>query len=252
MMTKEFYAENLCVRAYDTRSAMGCAAATATAEAMRQLFREKARISMIFAAAPSQNEFLTALAMQPIDWERVDAFHMDEYIGLDAAAPQLFSNYLKNMLFDRLSFASVNLINGAASQEAECARYSALLRERPADIVCMGIGENGHIAFNDPSVADFEESTLVKVVDLEPRCRQQQVNDGCFAALSEVPTHAITLTIPALFKAPIITCVAPGPTKAETVRRTLYDEVSTDCPATVLRRHAGATLYLDCDSVAKA
>ncbi len=153
---------------------------------------KKAVINMIFAAAPSQSDFLKVLRNDAsIDWSRINAFHMDEYIGLDKDAPQGFGNLLKREIFGLVPFKTVNYINGsAADPEKECERYATLLNENPVDIVCLGIGENGHIAFNDPPVADFNDPKLVKVVDLEQICRQQQVNDNCFTAIELVPEKA--------------------------------------------------------------
>ena len=175
---------------------------------------------------------------------------MDEYIGLDKDAPQGFGKYLRDRLFDQVPFKSVNCIDcTAVDPEAEGERYSQVLRDNPTDIVCLGIGENGHIAFNDPPVADFNDPKLVKIVELDPVCRQQQVNDGCFATLSDVPTHALTLTVPALVRAPYAVCVVPATTKAQAVHDTLCnDEISEKCPATILRRHDNATLYIEPNS----
>lgn len=237
------------VRIYADRQSMGNAAAEKFAKEVNMLLNNRPEINVVFAAAPSQNEFLEALRYENLDWQRINAFHMDEYIGLAADAPQGFGNFLKERLFDQFNFKSVNYLNGNAEDiEVECARYTSLLAKHPVDIVCMGIGENGHLAFNDPPVADFEDPKTVKVVVLDEVCRQQQVNDGCFASLSEVPKRALTLTIPALLSASYINCVVPGPTKANAVAHTLNSEISTENPATILRRHPKAVLFLDQDS----
>jgi glucosamine-6-phosphate deaminase len=174
---------------------------------------------------------------------------MDEYIGLDKNAPQGFGNFLERAIFGIAPFKSVNYIRiDAPDAELECERYSALLRENPVDIVVLGIGENGHIAFNDPPFADFGDEKLVKSVKLDEVCRNQQVNDGCFASLSDVPTHALTLTVPALMAGSELYCIVPAKTKAHAVRETLMGEITPDCPASVLRTHKCATLYLDPDS----
>ena len=184
-----------------------------------------------------------------IPWERVHAFHMDEYIGLPADAPQGFGNFLREHIFGIAPFASVNYIDiSATDADAECARYASILGESPIDIVVMGIGENGHIAFNDPPVADFCDAAAVKPVTLDEVCRQQQVNDGCFASLSDVPKTAITLTVPTLFAGGALFCIVPAKTKAVAVKNTLSGEIGEWCPATVLRRHEDAVLYLDADS----
>ena len=181
----------------------------------------------------------------------MNAFHMDEYIGLAPDAPQGFANFLRAAIFTKVPFRSVNCLDGTAASRdpaAECARYSQLLRRFPVDITCMGIGENGHIAFNDPPVADFDDPALVKPVALDEICRNQQVHDGCFATLDDVPTHALTLTVPALMHAAQVFCVVPAATKARAVRDTLLGDIRTACPASILRRHPAATLYLDADS----
>ncbi|RZK83715.1 MAG: glucosamine-6-phosphate deaminase [Pedobacter sp.] len=245
-MTK---ATDLEVRIYEDRKSMGTAAAEKFAKEAAALLKMKEEINVVFAAAPSQNEFLAALHYENLDWSRINAFHMDEYIGLAADAPQGFGNFLKHRLFDKFNFKSVNYLNGNATNIAdECERYTALLNQYPVDVVCMGIGENGHLAFNDPPVADFEDKHTVKVVELDEICRQQQVNDGCFAQINQVPTQALTLTIPALLSATYINCVVPGLTKANAVANTLNSEITTENPATILRKHPRAVLFLDQDS----
>lgn len=236
----------LAVRIYETRQEMGDAAAKATAEKINELLQNKKEVNIIFAAAPSQNEFLASLIKKEIDWTRVNAFHMDEYIGLNATAPQLFGNFLKDRIFGLLPFKTINYLNGnAANIEEECSRYEKLLMDNATDVVCMGIGENGHIAFNDPHVADFNDTKLVKIVNLDQPCRQQQVNDGCFNALSFVPTHALTLTVPALMKAKHVFCMVPGALKANAVYNTLHQPLSAQYPSTIIRNHPSAILFLD-------
>ena len=251
MLTKTFKADMLSVNIYDTRKNMGEAAAADIAACIKKLLAEKDEIYMIFAAAPSQNEMLEALVADPeVQWNKVHALHMDEYVNLPADAPQGFGNFLRRAIFDKVPFASVNLIGTDADSEATCQRYDALLTEHPVDIVCMGIGENGHIAFNDPHVADFNDPLKIKKVDLDQKCRQQQVNDGCFASIDQVPTHALTLTIPTLYNVENVFCVVPAPSKAEAVKNTVTGPVSEVCPASILRKHANATLYVDADSSA--
>lgn len=238
------------VNIYDSRDEMGAAAAKDVKAAILRALDEKETINMIFAAAPSQNEVLYNLASdKEIPWGRVNAFHMDEYIGLDKNAPQGFGNFLNRAIFGIAPFKSVNYIDiSATDAEAEASRYSELLRQNPVDIVVLGIGENGHIAFNDPPFADFEDKKLVKSVKLDEVCRNQQVNDGCFATIDDVPTHALTLTVPALMSGKELYCIVPAKTKAKAVALTLNGEITPDCPASVLRTHECATLYLDPDS----
>ncbi len=242
---------NFTVNRYETRLEMGRAAAHDAAQAVKSLLETRDTVRMIFAAAPSQNEFLDALVAEDIDFSRIVAFHMDEYVGLSADAPQGFGNFLRRGLFDRAPFKAVHFIGGGADDiAAECARYSALIEEG-VDIVCLGIGENGHIAFNDPHEADFDDPMLVKRVSLDEKCRMQQVHDGCFAKIEDVPTHALTLTIPALMNADYHFCIVPAATKAEAVYRTVYGEIGAHCPATALRLCPHASLYVDGDSGAR-
>lgn len=243
----EFKKDKMQVKIFADRDEMGKGAAADIANCIKKLLKEKDEINMIFAAAPSQNDMLFHLLNEEgIEWERINAFHMDEYVGLDAAAPQCFSNFLRKHIFDQKPFKSVNCINAAATDaEAECERYSKLLIENPVDIVCMGIGENGHIAFNDPHVAEFNDKKVVKVVELDDVCRMQQVHDGCFDKLESVPKYAITLTIPTLMSAGYNFCVVPAKTKAEAVKRTVNDEINEKCPATILRKKENAVLYCD-------
>ncbi|MGI6326139.1 MAG: glucosamine-6-phosphate deaminase [Saccharofermentanales bacterium] len=247
---KEFNADELLVKIYDTRNSMGENAAKDVASKITELLTEKSEINIIFAAAPSQQEFLASLINhQEIPWNRINAFHMDEYIGLDKEAPQGFGNFLKASIFEQVNLKSVNYLNSSTfDSHAECDRYAELLIEYPTDIVCMGIGENGHIAFNDPHVAIFDDSKLVKVVELDNACRQQQVNDGCFSNIDQVPTHAMTLTIPALMSGANVFCIVPGKTKTDAVFRTLTGEISEECPASILRKKKDAILYVDSDS----
>ena len=247
---RSFTKDSLEVRVYSSRTEMGNAAAADIKAKISELLKEKEEINMIFAAAPSQNEVLYALATdKEIEWNRVNAYHMDEYIGLDKDAPQGFGNFLRRAIFEIAPFKTVNCIDSTATDpEAEAERYGALLAANPTDIVVMGIGENGHIAFNDPPVADFKDEKIVKPVKLDEICRNQQVNDGCFKSIDEVPTHALTLTVPTLVKAPWLFCIVPAPTKANAVYNTVNGEIGEACPATILRTQENAILYLEPDS----
>ncbi len=249
-LLKEITADRLRVAVYDTRAEMGMAAGKKAAEHLRALLAKQAQVNVIFAAAPSQNEMLAALiAEEGIDWSRVNAFHMDEYIGLPADAPQGFGNFLDRGLFSHVPFGSVNRIDCTAADPAlECARYAALLREYPPDLVCLGIGENGHIAFNDPGFAKFDDPETVKVVVLDEVCRMQQVHDGCFSQIEDVPTHALTLTVPTLANAPHLVCTVPAPSKCDAVTKTVFGSITEDVPATVMRTHSDCIMYCDRDS----
>ena len=247
---RKWTANKLRVKIYETRKDMGNDAARDVAQKIKELLIGKEFINIIFAAAPSQNEFLSTLSMEEgINWNKINAFHMDEYVGLDINAPQRFGQFLDERIFKQVPFNKVHYINGQADDpEWEGKRYAELLREIPVDIVCMGIGENTHIAFNDPHDADFHDPLMVKKVNLDEVSRQQQVNDGCFANIDEVPVSAITLTVPTLFSAKNIFCIVPGSNKAQAIYHTLNDEVNEKYPSTILRNHENATLYLDKDS----
>lgn len=243
------YYDSLSVKIYDSREKMGAAAARDAAECLKKLLGKKDAVNCIFAAAPSQKEFLDALTKEPgIDWSRVHGFHMDEYCGLPQGSEGTFSRFLLNAIFTRVPFGSVHLIDAEGDAGQECRRYARLLQEHPADIVFMGIGENGHVAFNDPPVADFADRELVKKVELDEICRRQQVNDGCFPSIEKVPTHALTITVPGLMTAAYQFCIVPGKRKAQAVKDTLTGPVKETCPASILRRQEGACLYLDKDS----
>ncbi|GAA4399737.1 glucosamine-6-phosphate deaminase [Nibrella viscosa] len=242
--------DSLRVQVYQTRQAMGAAAGRDVAAKILVLLAQQDIVRMIFAAAPSQNELLDYLVSAPgIDWSRIDVFHMDEYVGLPENAPQRFALFLRHKLFDRVAPRNVYLIDGSASDaDAACEAYTKLLQQAPIDIVCLGIGENGHIAFNDPPVADFNDSNVIKRVALDAMCRQQQVNDGCFPAFDAVPKEALTLTIPTLMAGHHLFCVVPGKTKTEAVYQVLNGPITTACPASILRTHPVCTLYVDTDS----
>jgi glucosamine-6-phosphate deaminase len=231
---------------------MGQAVAAEVAGLMRFLLARQDVVRMVFASAASQHEFLAALVREPnLDWRRVVAFHLDEYVGLSPDVPQSFAWFLNDRLFGKVKPGVTHFFNGLAPDlEAECRRYAALYDAAPIDIMCNGIGENGHMAFNDPPYADFADPLTAKVVTLDERSRQQQVHDGFFPTIDDVPRQALTLTIPAIVRAHSIHCIVPGAAKAEAVRDTLLGPVTESCPATILRRHPAAVLYLDPNSAA--
>ena len=210
-------------------------------------------VRIIFAAGPSQNEFLEELSLvKGVAWTRVVAFHMDEYVGLKRNSKELWGSYMKEKLFGKLDFKKVHYLDPEPQEpEEECKRYAALIEEAPIDIVCLGIGENGHIAFNDPGVADFNDPETMKIVNLDEICRQQQVHDGCFASVEQVPRQAMTVTVPPMLSANFLSIVVPGPAKAKAVLDTLKGEITTSCPASILRRHKDAVLFLDVQSAAE-
>jgi glucosamine-6-phosphate deaminase len=249
----QFSVDSLNVQVYEDRALAGRAAAQAVSQEIHDRQTASERVNLIFAAAPSQNEFLAGLvASKNIDWSRIVAFHMDEYLGLAADHPVSFRRYLQEHLFRLVGLdrEQLRLIPGEQVERPlqTCLDYEQRLLDESTDIVCAGIGENGHLAFNDPPVADFLDPVLVKVVRLDPACRAQQLHDGGFDQIEDVPSHAYTLTIPALLRAPVVSVIVPGPRKANAVLTTLRGPISEACPATALRRHPGATLYLDRDA----
>ncbi len=241
--------DRLEVKSFATRQEMGATAATEIAAELRRLLASQPAVRMIFASAPSQSDVLSALVQaQGIDWSRVTAFHMDEYIGLPKAAPQRFANWLDEFVFSKVPLAAVYRIDPGADPSATARDYAKLLAEAPIDVVQLGIGVNGHIAFNDPPVADFNDPLDVKVVDLDLQCRQQQVDDDCFATLADVPAQAVTLTVPRLLRANRLFCMVPTRAKRAAVEAALTGPITESCPASVLRRHPACTIYLDNDS----
>jgi glucosamine-6-phosphate deaminase len=244
-------ADSLRVLISPTRAEMGRLAGQHAARAIQDAILQRGTARIILASAPSQSETLATLTAAAIDWSKVTIFHMDEYLGLPADHPQTFRAYQRAHVLPHTARATFHGIAGESDDSAaECARYAALLTVGPIDVCCLGIGENGHLAFNDPPVADFSDPALVKVVELDATCRQQQVNDGCFPTLAEVPTQALTLTIPALMSARTLICTVPGPRKAAAVVATVRGPIGTACPATAMRHHPVAALYLDSESAA--
>lgn len=245
---KKFKTENLIVEIFPSRDEMGKKAAEDISCKIKELLETKNELNIIFAAAPSQNEVLKYLSLdKTVEWNRINAYHMDEYIGLSKDAIQGFGNFLKRSIFSLVPFKSVNYINPESNPEEEAERYGKMIDNNPPDIVVMGIGENGHIAFNDPGVADFNDEKTVKAVELDDICRNQQVNDGCFQKIDDVPKYALTLTVPTLMKAQYRFCIVPAKTKAEAVKNTVKGVIGEWCPATCLRIYGG-TMYLDKDS----
>jgi glucosamine-6-phosphate deaminase len=240
------------VEVFPSRPMMGFAAARSVAAAIRDLMAHDGRAAVIFASAPSQNEFLAALRQEPgIDWPKLTAFHLDEYVGIDADHPASFRRFLVDRLFAHVKVAAFHGLDGQAKDLAsECARYAALLRQEAPALAILGIGENGHLAFIDPPFCDFAERADVRVVELDEPCRRQQVNDGCFPSLAEVPRTALSLTVPFLMEVPRAVAIVPGPAKRAAIQAAVRGPVTTACPASILRRHRDATLFLDEDSAA--
>ena len=223
----------------------GIAAGKAVEDCIVKLQKTKKKIRIIFAAAPSQDSMLDYLSQSKlIEWNKIEAFHMDEYIGLEPDSQQLFSSYLEKNIFSKVTLHK-NTINVNNDVAYEIKRYTHLLEEGPIDIVCLGIGENGHLAFNDPHMADFNDSETVKMVELDDACRIQQVNDGCFESFEKVPQKAITLTIPTLLKGTHLFCVVLGANKSDAVKKALTEPINISCPASILTKHPNCNYYFD-------
>jgi glucosamine-6-phosphate deaminase len=237
----------LAVAVHPDRGLMGRAAAQRVGAALRARVAEAGRAAAIFASAPSQNEFLAALRDDAsIPWDRITAFHLDEYVGLSGEHPASFSRFLRERLFGQVPVQAFHALDGrAADAHAECARYAALLHEARPSLAILGVGENGHLAFIDPPECDFADARDVRVVTLDEACRRQQVHDGAFAGLEDVPRTALSLTIPFLMRVPEAVAIVPGPAKRAAVQAAVDGPLTCACPASILRRHPDATLFLD-------
>lgn len=240
----------LAVRVYATQPELAADAAQMAQQFLHETLASRGAARVILASANSQIQFLEAL-VQPagVDWSRVTLFHMDEYLGIDADHSASFRRFLRERVEQRVRPRIAHYLAGETLEPLkECARYAALLGAQPIDLCCLGIGENGHIAFNDPPVADFEDSQTVKLVKLDEACRQQQVGEGHYPNLAAVPQYAFTLTIPALCAARRMLCIVPEQRKARAVRDALRGPISPACPASILRRQSHCTLFLDVQS----
>lgn len=229
------------------RPTMGRQAATIIAQILKErLLAVDGPVRVVFAAAQSQRDTLDALiATDGIDWSRIEAFHMDEYLGLPEEHPSGFANWLRQHIFGRVPFRATHTIHPGADPEQAATDYASLMGDAPLDLVICGIGQNGHLAFNDPPVADFNDPLDAKVVELDLTCRLQQVEDGGFATLEEVPTHAITLTVPRLMHSVAVVCIVPDASKRQAVTAALTGPITTEVPASILRTHPNATFVLD-------
>lgn len=232
------------VRVAESPSQLGVLAATHAARVIQDRLASVSRIRVMLAAAPSQMATLTHLSAQVVDWSRVDLFHMDDYCGLDAEAPQAFGNWLESNFVTRVSAVTFTRIALSDNPENDARRYAVELGDAPFDLVLLGLGVNGHLAFNDPP-ADLDTTDPVRVVELDSACRQQQVDEGHFPSVDRVPTHAITVTIPRLLNTAVVIGSIPGAAKREAVLNTLCKPVGPSYPSTALRWHPDVTLYLD-------
>ncbi len=241
--------EELSISIFATNAQLGQAAAAEAAAVIRSAVESRGSANIILATGNSQLTFLTALRQEQVPWNKVNVFHMDEYIGLAPQHPASFPRFLKRHLLDDVAPQAFYPVPGEAQDsERACRDYEALLRAHPADLCALGYGENGHLAFNDPPYADFDDPVWVKVVKLDEMSRRQQVGEGHFGSLAEVPTHAMTLTIPALLAAKRILAIVPEARKAQAVARALGGPITEDCPGSILRKVAHAHLFLDRDS----
>jgi len=247
---RDFQVERARVFVYPTMLDTSQAAAREAASILRDALEKRGSARIIVGTGNSQLDMVGALVHEPgLDWARIEVFHMDEYVGMSAEHPASFHLWLKTRLVDIAHPGKVNFMHGdAADLQQECARYAALLHAAPVDICFIGFGENGHIAFNDPGVADFDDPLPVKRVTMDERCRQQQVGEGHFPNLDAMPKEALTLTCPELFRAEHLICTVPEGRKAEAVKNALTGPVTEACPSSLVRTHPGATVYLDAES----
>ena len=251
-MKKNFTKDNLQVSIYKDSQKMGKAAADFVEKKLNNAIHEKGCANLILATGTSQFSFLEALKSKEIDWQKITVFHLDEYKGIPDTHPASFRRYLKERILNAAVPQAIYFLNGDVEDlEQEMKQYAEALKKHPIDVACIGIGENGHIAFNDPPVADFNDPQWVKLVDLDTACRKQQLGEGWFPSLEAVPKEAITLTIPAIMNCKAISCVVPDHRKARAVYHTLNSEISTDCPATILRTHPETILFLDTPSASQ-
>jgi glucosamine-6-phosphate deaminase len=250
VQAKHLLVEAVKVEIHPDSKAAGAAAAQAAGQALIQLGKADGAVGVIFATGASQLNTLEALTgIEGLPWDKVCGFHMDEYIGLDVNHPASFRRYLRENLTSKVEMKSFDEIDGSTQNPERTAReYAAKLQDADPQLCLLGIGENGHLAFNDPGVASFTDPLDAKIVDLDAECRLQQAAEGWFASVDDVAQSAITLTIPALFRVPKLIVSVPGTRKAKIVRRALSEPISTECPATILRTHPDVTLYLDIES----
>lgn len=248
-LIKEFTKDKLRVKVYANEKTMGESAAGFVTQQLDWALKNKGTANLILATGTSQFAFLEALKTKKIDWKNINVFHLDEYIGISDQHPASFRKYLNERILKFIMPGKVYLIKGDAENlEETLKQYEELLYNHPIDVACIGIGENGHIAFNDPPVADFNDPKLIKIVELDEACRKQQFGEGWFPSLEDVPKVAISLTITAIMNCRTISCVVPGTRKSSAVYNTLYGPVDTKCPASILREHPNTVLFLDNES----
>ena len=247
---KTFLAAHLQVRVFPSQAELSTDVAQIVRDHFAATIARQGAAAAIMATGNSQIQFLEKLvALGGVDWSRVTLFHMDEYLGIRDDHPASFRRYMRERVESRAKPGKFHYLAGDVDLPLdECVRYAALLKAQPIDLCCLGVGENGHLAFNDPPVARFDDPHFVKLVKLDDACKWQQVNEGHFPTLDAVPTYAFTLTIPALLSARKVICIAPEKRKSKPVKAMLEGPITTDCPASILRQQAHATLFLDMDS----
>ena len=245
-MRKSFYKDRLRVEIFGNKEDMGKDAASFVAEKLNQAIKDRGNASLILGTGASQYPLHEVLLKKGLDWSKITLFHLDEYIGLSDQHPASFRKFLRENIADKVNPKNVYYLEGDADDiDAEIRRYEKLLKDNPVDVACIGIGENGHIAFNDPAVADFNDTESLKVVEMDEVCRMQQVGEGWFPTIKHVPEKAVTLTITTIMNCKALCCTVPDERKSEAVFNTLSGEISTSCPASILRKHDNAVLFLD-------
>ena len=243
---KSFYKDKLKVEIFIKKEDMGRASASFVVGNINQAIKEKGFANLILGTGASQYPLLEVLLKERLDWAKINLFHLDEYIGLSNQHSASFRRFLKERVADKVNPKNVYYLQGDADDiDAEIKRYEKLLKDNPVDVACIGIGENGHIAFNDPAVADFNDPAYLKVVEMDEACRKQQVGEGWFPTIEHVPGKAVTLTITAIMDCKVLCCTVPDERKSEAVYHALYGGINTSCPASILRKHDNAVLFLD-------
>ncbi len=252
-LVREFTADALHVLEFENRDLLGRSAASTVADLMRRVIQEKGRVRMVFASAMSQVDFLKYLGEEKdIDWSKVSAFHLDDYVDFPSDHPQSFSRFLIDRLFNRTPGVDFYPVDSeAADPEAECRRYAALLDTAPIDIMILGIGESGHLAFIDPPYCDFADPETFKLTELDEQSRVQMIHDGCFETLDEVPSRAYTMTIPACLSGEFTIIIVPTKLKANTIKAVIEGPVACEVPASILKTKENAWLLIDRDSASK-
>ncbi len=249
---RSFQVDRLHIQIYNDKKSMGEAAADFVTKRLQEAVQQRGTANLILATGASQFSFLDALKNKSIDWGKITVFHLDEYKGISDKHPASFRKYLKERILNIVTPGKIYLLNGDAENlEETIAEYEELLKNNPVDVACIGIGENGHIAFNDPPVADFNDPHWVKVVKLDHDCRMQQLGEGWFPTLDDVPKEALSLTVTAIMNCKTVSCVVPDERKSTAVYNTVHGEISTKCPGTILRKHPDTVLFLDSAAATK-